>query len=41
VKEIMRLRLEEKSWGEEGRWPKRFCNYEKRDLIIPDPTAIT
>jgi hypothetical protein len=25
VEEMIRLRLEERSWGEDGRWAERFC----------------
>ena len=28
VEEMIRLRLEEMSWSEDGRWPERFCTGE-------------
>jgi hypothetical protein len=29
VDEMIRLRLEERSWSEEERWPERFCMGEQ------------
>jgi hypothetical protein len=28
VEEMIRLRLEERGWSEEGRWPEKFCTGE-------------
>jgi hypothetical protein len=28
VEEMIRLRLEERSWSEEGQWPEIFCTGE-------------
>jgi hypothetical protein len=42
VEEMMRLRLEERTWGEEERWPERFCMGEwHHSLGILDPGSLS
>ena len=38
VEEMIRLRLEERSWGEEGWWPERGCmEIGRQSPEIQDP----
>jgi hypothetical protein len=34
VEEMMRLRLEERNWGEEERWPEMLCIGESPSLTL-------